>query len=676
MKSARTNFVVAILSLAAAPSLLAQAIEEIVVTANHSDRLLSNTEASTSVVGADEINQRQATNLAEALGSLANVNFASGGSNPRFFQIRGIGARSQFVEPLNPSVGLVVDGIEMSGLAAGANLIDTQQIEVLRGPQGTFHGANALAGLVYVAGNRAQQESSFALELGASRFNTREIGLTANTALTEELAVRVAAKKLTSDGYYYNYYTDDDTQNRDEQSLRLAVDYSPTATSEYRFTAYYLDMDNGYDAFNFDNDYATQSDQPGVDQQQTSAASLAATHNGFSSVNVEWNIAAQQSDLLYAYDEDWSYVGFHPWEYSSYDAYARDSDSYNGTLRIRSKDDAPLDWTVGIYTAQRGTDLRREYTYLAAPFSSSFDATTRALFGETTFALNDYSRLLVGARVEQWDADYSDSDGISSAPSETMWGGKLSYEWLLSDDNRFYALVSRGYKAGGFNSSTELPEALRSYETETLWNTELGLIGNGAQLDYRVGIFRQDREAVQIKASRLILRPDGSTQFVDYTDNSAEGISYGIEADTQWRINPSLELLANIGLLHTELDDVSSGLRNRESAHAPSYSASVDLDYQLSASISGRIGLEAKDSFYFSTRHEAQSESYVLLNASLNWSLRNWDIRLWAKNLTDEETQTRGFGSFGNNPANGYITETYVQLGAPRQIGVSAKAEW
>jgi outer membrane receptor protein involved in Fe transport len=100
------------------------------------------------------------------------------------------------------------------------------------------------------------------------------------------------------------------------------------------------------------------------------------------------------------------------------------------------------------------------------------------------------------------------------------------------------------------------------------------------------------------------------------------------------------------------------------------------LDYQLSTSLSGRVGLEAKDSFYFSTRHEAESESYVLLNASLNWSLSNWDIQLWAKNLTDEETQTRGFGSFGNNPANGYITETYVQLGAPRQIGISATAEW
>ena len=93
-------------------------------------------EATTVVTGA-EIEARSAEHLEQVLSFAPNVNFSSGASRGRYFQIRGIGERSQFVDPVNPSVGLVIDDIDMTGLGAAATLFDVQQVEVLRGSHPT-----------------------------------------------------------------------------------------------------------------------------------------------------------------------------------------------------------------------------------------------------------------------------------------------------------------------------------------------------------------------------------------------------------------------------------------------------------------------------------------------------------------------------------------------------------
>ena len=125
-------------------------IEEIVVTATLREDTLGSTASSVGVVTADEIAARGAAHLEEILAAVPNVNYASGASRARYYQIRGIGERGQFDEPLNSSVGLVVDGVDLSGIGTVAMLTDVEQVEVLRGPRGTLYGANALAGLINV----------------------------------------------------------------------------------------------------------------------------------------------------------------------------------------------------------------------------------------------------------------------------------------------------------------------------------------------------------------------------------------------------------------------------------------------------------------------------------------------------------------------------------------------
>ena len=131
------------------PSLsLAAKLEEVIVTSDFRDSALLEFSNSVTVLSSKDIARRQAKHLDQILNLAPNVNFASGASRGRFVQIRGIGERSQFIEPINPSVGIALDGIDFTGIAGAATTMDIKQVEILRGPQGTLFGANALAGLI------------------------------------------------------------------------------------------------------------------------------------------------------------------------------------------------------------------------------------------------------------------------------------------------------------------------------------------------------------------------------------------------------------------------------------------------------------------------------------------------------------------------------------------------
>ena len=668
----------------------ATSIEEVIVTSDFRDTTLLNTAASITVLDSSIIKNRQAKHLEQLLNLAPNVNFSSGASRGRFIQIRGIGERSQFIEPLNPSVGILVDGIDFTGIAGAATTMDINQIEILRGPQGTLYGANALAGLINLTANQPAEITQGNLSLGIGNHNTKTVSGALGGSLNNTMNYRVAAQSHTSDGYITNDFLQrDDTDNIDELSLRAIVDWQASEDLSLKLTLFKVDADNGYDAFSLENTRRTLSDKPGHDRQESSAFAIHSHWQTNELFDVVSLMSYADSDLEYGYDEDWAFPFIcsgqdcEGWEYNSEDNYLRDRGNSTLDVKLVSKNSISVlgrvnfAWVLGVYARDQDEELLRQYTYNDDDFTSNFDTTNRAIYGQLDIDIASDLNLIAGLRLENRDAAYSDSDGVAHSVDEDLWGGRIALQYQLEKRAMVYGLVSRGYKAGGVNSDSSLPAQDREFDTELMWNIETGIKGSWLDetLTTQISAFYQQRKDIQIKQSLVQSRDDSNaSDFTDYFGNSAEGSNYGMEVEFNWLATDIFSIYGSVGLLNTSYDTpLSMSLNSRDQAHAPAYQFALGTSLQVSENLVWTVDVEGKDKFYLSSSHDEKSRSYELLNTSLSYSTDDWSASVWGRNLSDEDVIVRGFGGFGNDPRKYYATEPYYQFGEPRSFGVSGQ---
>jgi iron complex outermembrane receptor protein len=667
-------------------------IDEIIVTSDFRDSTLLQTPASVTVIDSAAIAQRQARHLEQVLNLAPNVNFSSGASRGRFIQIRGIGERSQFIEPLNPSVGTLVDGIDFTGIAGAATTMDIAQIEILRGPQGTLYGANALAGLINVRSNQPSEQLQGNMQVSVGDYGTGTVSAAVGGPISESLGYRVAVQQHSSDGYIENdFLKRDDTNNIDELSLRTILDWQASDDLGLKLTLFHVDADNGYDGFSLDNTRHTLSDTPGHDRHKATAAAVESRWQGAENFQLVSLLSFADNDLEYGYDEDWAFPDIctgqpcEGWEYNSADNYSRQRDNASVDIKLVSEPEARIlngssGWVVGMYWRDQDEQLLREYTYAGGDFTSDFDTTNKALYAQLDTELSESLTLVSGLRVENRDAYYSDSDSVAHSVGESLWGGRLALQYQITADQMIYGLVSRGYKAGGVNSDPALVSEDREFDTELMWNFEAGLKGRWLEdrLQAQVAAFYQKRDDIQIKQSLVQSRVDSNAvDFTDYFGNAASGANYGIEVEFNWLASESLTWFGSLGLLSADYDiPKSEDLDSRQQAHAPDYQFALGGSHQISDTLSISVDVEGKDKFYLSSSHNEQTQAYELVNARINYFLNGWDLSLWGRNLTNKDVIVRGFGGFGNDPRKFYATEAYYQFGEPRMFGVSGQYDF
>ena len=657
-------------------------IERVIVSGDFRQTTLDQLSASATILDQERLRSRQPSHIDSVLNSIPNVNFAAGASRGRFVQIRGIGERSQFAEPINPSVSFIVDEFDFSGLAAAGLIFDTKQLEVYRGPQATLYGTGALAGAVKLSSNDVGSDAPDYVEARIGNKESYRIEGATGDDINTDWGYRVALVHNRSDGFVENTFLNrSDTANIDETALRFAVEGSVDERTTLALTYRWYDIDNGYDAFSLDNDNKTLSDEPGFDEHQTHAVSARSTTNTAAGDFIL--IATHAShNIAYGYDEDWTFTGFHPWGYTSFDAYYRDVETQTGEMRFVSSDSAALfdgmtDWTIGLFYKSTEEKLLRQYTYLDSDFASEYTPTTTAIYAQTESRLNENLVLVAGLRVENYDFDYADNNQLTRAFDTTMVGGKIALQYTQGD-HFYYGSISRGYKGAGFNPDSRVNDNQRFFDEEYNWNYEIGVKGPllTSDLIARAAIFYMDRKDTQVSDFDVITRDDGTAGFVDIIDNADLGTNKGAELELSWIASDAWQLDASVGYLSATFEGYTladgTEVSEQRQAQSPKWTANLYSEYALTDNMLWRVDVDYKSEYRFSDGHDVTSPSTTLVNSEIVVLHGDWQTSLWVQNAFDREYYTRGFGGFSNDPRDEYaFDEPYYQIGNGRQFGVT-----
>ncbi|MDJ0749720.1 MAG: TonB-dependent receptor [Woeseiaceae bacterium] len=661
----------------------AEAIDEIVVTADFRTRLASEIAGSVSVIDTAFIEQASTQHFEELVNVVPNLNWSGDGHRARYFQIRGVGELEQYQGAPNPSVGFLIDDIDFSGIGTIATVFDVASVEVLRGSQGSRYGASALGGLIYMRSAAPSAERDGRLQLTLGDDDARSIGLAFGGNLDEDerILFRLSAHNHESTGFRDNPFLGrDDTNGRDETTVRLGLAFDSGTDWSGRLQLIHVNVDNGYDAFALDNSYTMLSDKPGRDAQESLGASLRVDRDSLGPGSLTSITSFATSEIDYSFDADWGNDdSWAPVLYDFISTSDRERDTISQEFRYTTDS-----WLTGIYVLHLREDLatlnRGEYfdpgsgfaDSVDSPFDSKYESTNVALFGQYSREIGGRTRVTAGLRAEHRTTDYSDSDGFDSGPSDSLWGGELSISHDFTADVTGFATVSRGYKAGGFNLGV-VPDNRRSFGDEAMWTVEVGLKSSilDGELAINAAMFHSWREDQQVRSSFQLV-PNDPASFGFATVNVDGARNYGVETDLRWFATDTVELYANVGLLYGGFDGSVAefpSLRNRDQAHAPRYTLAAGAIWRNEQGFFARIDTTARDEFYFDVSHNQASRSYELLHARAGFEGENWVVHVWGRNLTDKDYAVRGF-YFGNEPPD-FPNTLYTRLGDPRQLGVT-----
>ena len=579
----------------------------VTVTATRRAEDLQDVPISISVISGEDLAERGISDFADVNQLTAGLYLEQDqGLSSSSIRIRGVG--SQGFSSVDPSVGVIVDGVFQPRIGSVfTDLMDIERIEVLRGPQGTLFGKNTTAGVVRII-TKAPDLETFegTAQFTVGDLNALEARASVNIPIVEgRLAARISGFTVQRDGYIDNRLTGEDLRNQDRQGARLKLRWLPfdsldlTYSGEFSETNYRADqalvrygtLDSSRAGVNSGaplQDVATflgqtlpvigpfrgevyQDAQFAEDtvERHILTAELSLPNHTLTSIT-----ATETLEAFLPADNDGTQLSL------AAITSAPVTETFTQEVQLASDFDGPLSYVVGVWYQDLETDsptISFDGADLAAlegraqrpgtPINSQITGETLAGFANVSFDVSDALTLTGGLRYTE-DEKFQNQT-ISVFPvindrTETFdeWTYSLKAAHTLDGGDLVYASYDRGFKSGGFNrqetlcfilgASFCLPDERLTFDPETTDSYEVGYKGNafGNRLNFNTALFYQTYDDFQV-TSRF---PPSSI----IVQNAASVETMGIEADFTAYMSDAFTLNGSIAYIDASYDSFNN----------------------------------------------------------------------------------------------------------------------
>ncbi|MEM7729475.1 MAG: TonB-dependent receptor [Pseudomonadota bacterium] len=493
--------------------------DEVIVTAQKREQSLQDVPASVAVL-ADDVLDNITSGGEDILALSARVpslyaESSFGRTFPRFY-IRGLG-NTDFDLNANQPVSLVYDGVVLENpILKGFPVFDLDQIEVLRGPQGTLFGRNTPAGAVTFTSAKPTQETEGYVRAAYGRFDTVDLeGAISGALVPGKVAARLSGIYQRSDDRVVNSNPaarEAAFEEFDDYAARLLVEITPDANSSYLINVHGRRLRGGSRTF-FAN-----AIQPGTNELVANFDRFVGASDSFQvsevdnigvSLTADWNVWGGTLTSISAFEKVTnfargdvdggvgaaflgnSFPGFIPFPAESADGIS-DHGQYTQELRFNTNIGDTVNLTVGGFAFHEDLNLDNiSYDSLGPgnPLNAlaiqTQETTSLALFGSLAWNVTDRLTATGGLRVTDEDKDFSAERliGPFGAPplgpitrelGDTVVTGDFALDYALTDDVNVYARYARGFRAPNAQGRILFGDFVTVADTETIDSVEAG----------------------------------------------------------------------------------------------------------------------------------------------------------------------------------------------------------
>ena len=664
-------------------------LEDVIITAQKKEELLQKVPISITAFNSAQIEKFKFWNNKDISGFVPNLYSADPGDNRDVVSIRGITTTSY-----DPAVATYIDGVNQFNLDTYIPALnDIERIEILRGPQGSLYGRNAMGGVINIITKQPSNKITGSGEVNVGNYGIRRYNANFKTPIIKD-KLYFGAALLYNDRN--GFYTNDFNKSSYDKQYAFGGNYfvKYIATNHWQATLnvkHYSGENRGAFPLVFGVEEAFSNpfrlNQNGITtmMDNTLNTSLAIQHTG-RKVNFS-SITAYQRNYRYydlPIDGDFSpidaisVVNNYGKSWNNIKAYTQEFKWSSSPIATNR-----LNWTTGAYLFYQDAPVKQGTRFgidanLMMMGDSLFTlmnstSTTKkgiAFFGQATYALTSKLNITFGLRNDYEQQDQTVAGFYQHDPSPEFyqivadtsasinfnaWSPKISLDYKLNAASLVYAMYSKGYRTGGLSPLGSDPSQppLMGYLPEHSNNFEAGIkntfLNNTLKLN--ISLFYINIKDAQVPT--LVL-PDAITII----KNTGILNSKGVEAEIMYTPAKGVMIQYNGGITNAIIE--ATGKRP---LFTPDNSNAIAIQYSktINAKVSGFIRSETKfiGNTYFDSSNEIKQSPYCINNFSMGINKNKVSIVLWSKNILNQK----------------YISYDYdfgaVHLGDPATYGIS-----